>query len=89
VYSSAGGIPRSPGPPGCYDTKRRGADQFEIALKDFWPDHQDAMFITDRDRGTTTMISSRLYAKLRAHADDNQLPLHSVVQQLRAEIHQS
>jgi hypothetical protein len=62
-------------------------DQFEVTLKDFWPDHSDAMFVTDRDRGTTTTISRQLYAKLRAYAEDNRLPFDAVVQQLRDEIH--
>jgi hypothetical protein len=62
-------------------------NQFEITLKDFWPDHSDGIFVTDRDRGTTTTISRRLYAKLKAYAKDNQLSFDTVVQQLRDEIH--
>jgi hypothetical protein len=61
--------------------------QFHITLKDFWPDHPDGMFITDRDRGTTTTISRRLYAELKAYAEEQRLPFESVAQQLREEIH--
>ena len=63
-------------------------NQFEITLKDFLPDRSDGMIITDRTRRTTTTVSNRLYARLKAYADDNQLPFHSVVEQLRKEIHQ-
>jgi hypothetical protein len=45
------------------------------------------MFVTDRECGTTTTISRRLYAELKAYADHNRLPLDAVVQQLRDEIH--
>jgi hypothetical protein len=62
-------------------------NQFEVTLKDFWPDDSDRMFVTDRERGTTTTISRRLYAKLKAHAETIQLPFDAVVQQLRDEIH--
>jgi hypothetical protein len=62
-------------------------NQFEVTLKDFWPAHSDGMFVTDRDRGTTTTISRRLYAKLKTHAESSQLPFDAVVQQLRDEIH--
>jgi hypothetical protein len=62
-------------------------NQFQVTLKDFWPDHPDRMFVTDRDRGTTTTISRRLYAELKAYAQENQLPYDSVVQQLHDEIH--
>src|ERR1700738_3370082 len=63
-------------------------NQFEITLKDFLPDLSDGMIIADRTRRTTTTVSNRLYARLRAYADDNQLPLGAVVDQLRDEIHQ-
>src|SRR6266850_1864184 len=63
-------------------------NQFEIALKDFWPDCSDGMIITGRHHRTATTVSNRLYARLKAYADDNQLPFHSVVEQLREEIHQ-
>jgi len=46
------------------------------------------MIITGRHHRTATTVSNRLYAKLKAYADDNQLPFHSVVEQLREEIHQ-
>jgi len=63
-------------------------NQFEITLKDFWPDCSDGMIITGRHHRTATTVSNRLYARLKAYADDNQLPFHSVVEQLREEIHQ-
>jgi hypothetical protein len=63
-------------------------NQFEITLKDFLPDLSDGMIITDRGRRTTTTVSNRLYARMRAYADDNQIPLDTVVDQLRNEIHQ-
>ena len=63
-------------------------NQFEITLKDFLPDRSEGMIITDRDRGTTTTVSNRLYARLRAYADANRIPLDTVVEQLREEIHQ-
>jgi len=62
-------------------------NQFEVTLKDFWPDQWDRMFVTDRDRGTTTTISRRLYARLKAHAESSQQPFSAVVQKLRDEIH--
>jgi hypothetical protein len=62
-------------------------NQFEVTLKDFWRDHSDRMFVTDRDRGTTTTISRRLYAKLKDHAESSQLPIDAVIQKLRDEIH--
>jgi hypothetical protein len=58
-------------------------NQFEIMLKDFLPHRSDGIIITDRNRGTTTTVSNRLYAKLTAYADDNRLPLDSVVDQKR------
>jgi hypothetical protein len=63
-------------------------NQFEITLKDFLPDRSDAMVITDRDGGTITTVSNRLYARVRAYADDIRIPLDNVVDRLRAEIHQ-
>src|ERR1700760_4814330 len=62
-------------------------NQFKITLKDFLPDPSDGMIITDRARGTSTTVSNRLYAELRAYADANNLPLGDVVEQLRQEIH--
>jgi hypothetical protein len=62
-------------------------NQFKITLKDFLPDLSDGMVVTDSERGTTTTVSNRLYAKLKAHAVSNQLPLGEVVAQLREEIH--
>jgi hypothetical protein len=62
-------------------------NQFEVTLKDFWPGHSDRMFVTDRDHGTTTTISRRLYAELKAYALENQLRFDSVIQTLRDEIH--
>jgi hypothetical protein len=62
-------------------------NQFEITLKDFLPDRSDGMTIADQDRGTTATVSKRLYVILRAYAADNQVPLGSVVEQLREEIH--
>jgi hypothetical protein len=65
-------------------------NQFQITLKDVWPDHGEATVINNRDRGgTTTTLSKQLYTKLRAYADDNRLPLEEVVQQLRDKIHRS
>ena len=64
-------------------------NQFQISLKDFLPDRSDGTIITDQGRGTTTTVSDRLYAKLRAYAGDNRLPLDSVVHQLREEIHRT
>jgi hypothetical protein len=57
-------------------------NQFEITLKDFWPGRSDQMFVTDWDRGTTTTISRRLYAKLKAYAQENRLPFDSIIQKL-------
>ena len=62
-------------------------NQFKITLKDFLPELSDGMVITDRARGTTTTISKCLYAELRVYADDNQLQLGDVIEQLRQEIH--
>src|SRR5689334_25034368 len=45
------------------------------------------MFLTDRDRGSTTTISRRLYVELKAYAQENQVPFDSVIQTLRDEIH--
>ena len=64
-------------------------NQFEITLKDFLPYLEDGKTITDRERGTTTTVSNRLYTELRAYADQKQLRLSQVVTQLREEIHRS
>ena len=63
-------------------------DGLHITLKDLMPARSDGMMITDRGRGTTTVVSNRLYARLRAHADENKVPLDGLVEQLRQEIHQ-
>ena len=62
-------------------------DDLQVTLKDLLPDRSDGMMITDRDRGTTTVVSYRLYARLRAYADENRLALAKLVEQLREEIH--
>jgi hypothetical protein len=62
-------------------------NRFEVTLKDFWPGHADRMFVTDRDHGTTTAISRRLYVELKAYAQDNQLSFDAIVQKLHDEIH--
>lgn len=60
--------------------------QFHITLRDLWPSQSDAMLITDRHNRKTAMISRQLYAKLKAHADDKEVPVHSIVEQLCNEI---
>jgi hypothetical protein len=64
-------------------------NQFEITLKDFWPDCSNGVIITGRHDRTATAVSNRLYAKLKAYADDNQLAFHAVVEQPSEEIHRS
>ena len=61
-------------------------NQFKITLRDFLPDPSDGMVIIDRARFTSTTVSNRLYAELRAYADANKLPLGDVVAQLSEEI---
>ncbi len=63
-------------------------NQFKITLKDLFPNQSDEKLIADHARGTTTIVSNRLYAKIKSHADNNQLPLGDVVEQLRKEINQ-
>jgi predicted DNA-binding ribbon-helix-helix protein len=61
-------------------------NQFEITLKDFLPARHTGIIIKG-GRRTTTVLSNRLYRSLRAYAYDDQLPLTSVIEQLRDEIH--
>jgi hypothetical protein len=62
-------------------------NQLELTLKDLLPDPRDGKFITDGARGTTITVSNRLYAALRAYADQKRLPLWRVVAQIREEVH--
>jgi hypothetical protein len=61
-------------------------NQFKITLKDLLPEPSDGMVIIDRASFTSTTVSNRLYAELRAHAEANKLPLGDVVAQLCEEI---
>ena len=45
------------------------------------------MIITGRHHRTATTVSNRLYTRLKVYADDNELLFHSVVEQLRDQIH--
>jgi hypothetical protein len=61
-------------------------NQFQISLKDYLPIRRNGHY-GPSSRPTTTTVSNRLYAKLRAYADESRLPLDPVVEQLREEIH--
>ena len=64
-------------------------NQLEITLKDFWPDPSNGIIIIFPNRGTSVTVSKRLNRRLSDYAWENKVPLHSVIEQLRAEIQQS
>jgi hypothetical protein len=62
-------------------------NELEVTINDLLPRLSDGMLITDPHRGTAIAVSGRLYARLKAYADQYQFSVQAVVQQLRDEIH--
>lgn len=62
-------------------------NHFKITLEDFLPHPSDGKAIPDPARSITTTVSNRLFAELIAYAEDNQLSLAAVLDQVRKELH--
>jgi hypothetical protein len=64
-------------------------EEFDISLKDLWPEPPGAKLIRDRDGAASAVVSSRLLSRMMNYAADKQIDLAAVIHQLRGEIKRS